>query len=142
MKEGGWEDCLASGNSIKITPDKEKAKSLAETAEDRIKYSAKDTNEKNANFVFEDYYSSIIEMIHSIIILEGYRVINHICLGYYIKDILKRQELFGIFDDLRYKRNALTYYGKKMEFEVAKGAIEKSKKLLNELKNILREKEQ
>ncbi len=139
MKESSWADCLDSGNSIKITPNSEKAESLIETAEDRIKYSMKEINEKTANFVFEDYYSSIVEFIHALVLLKGYKVSNHICLGYYIKDVLKRGDLFVIFDDLRYKRNSLAYYGRRMDFETAKQAIDKSKRLIKELKIILNE---
>ena len=137
MKESSWNDCLEYESSIKISPDKEKAKSLIETAEERINCSTNEINEKNSNFIFEDYYSSVIEIVHAILNLEGYKVSNHICLGYYLKDVLKREGLFRIFDDLRYKRNSLTYYGKRMEFETAVYSIEQAKKLIKELKTIL-----
>ena len=138
MKEFSWNDCLESANSLKISPDKEKAKSLVETAEERINCSIKEVNEKNANFIFEDYYSSLIEIVHSIALLNGYKINNHICLGYYIREILKREDLFIIFDDLRYKRNALTYYGRRMDFPTAKYSISKAKKFISELKKILK----
>lgn len=138
MKEANWEDCISSQNAIRMSPDKEKAKSLIEIAEERIKFTAQKMTENNANFLFEDYYSSIIELIHSITILSGYKISNHICLGYYLKDTLKKENLFRIFDDLRYKRNLLTYYGQKMDFETAKDTIEKSKKLISELREIIK----
>ena len=47
--------------------------------------------------------------------------------------MLKKDELYDIFDDLRYKRNSLTYYGSRMDFETAKQAIEKCKKIIKEL---------
>ena len=140
MSEKTWEECVESRNCFKITPDKEKAKSLLEIAEDRIANSIKEINEKNVNFVFEDYYSSIVEILHAILFIEGFKVLNHICLGNYLKDVLKREDLFRDFDDLRYKRNSLTYYGKKMDFDVGKEAIVKSKKLMKELKEISRKK--
>jgi hypothetical protein len=135
MKSSNWKECLELNDASKITPDTEKSKSLKEIADERIKQ-IKGINEKNANFVFEDYYSSVIEMIHSLSLIEGYKISNHICLGYYLRDVLKREDLFKIFDDLRYKRNSLTYYGKKMDFETAKNAIEKSKNIIKELKSI------
>jgi uncharacterized protein (UPF0332 family) len=116
---------------------KEEAKSFLKISEERIKYSGKELSEQNINFVFEDYYSSLVEILHAIILLDCYKVLNHICLGNYIKDVLKREDLFNIFDSLRYKRNSLTYYGKKMDFEVGKDAIKKSKKLISELKKYL-----
>jgi hypothetical protein len=41
-----------------------------------------------------------------------------------------------MFDDLRYKRNSLTYYGNKMEFELAKSAITAAKNLIKEIKKL------
>src|SRR3989338_5982836 len=99
MKEASCVDCLQTYSSRQVSPDKEKAKSLRETAEGRINIITKEINEKNANYIFEDYYSSLLEMLHAIVILEGYKVENHICLGYYLRDILKKEDLFRLFDD-------------------------------------------
>ncbi|MEK6826544.1 MAG: hypothetical protein AABX90_02865 [Nanoarchaeota archaeon] len=74
-------------------------------------------------------------MLQALIIYKGYKIINHICLGYYLRDVLERGDLFIIFDDLRYKRNSLTYYGKRMDFETAKTSIEKCRNLMKELKS-------
>ncbi|MEK6892234.1 MAG: hypothetical protein AABX25_03550 [Nanoarchaeota archaeon] len=137
MKESSWGECLNYSSTIKITPDKEKAASLIETAEDRIKYSIMELTEKNANYVFEDYYSSILELLHALVLLNGYKVNNHICLGFYLRDALKKDEMFRLFDDCRFKRNSLVYYGKRMDFETAKDSIEKAKRLLKELKKLL-----
>ena len=71
-------------------------------------------------------------------ILEGYKIINHICLGYYLRDVLKNQSLFRIFDDCRIKRNSLVYYGKTIDFETCRETISKSKYLINELKKIIK----
>ena len=137
MKESSWNECLIYNSAIKITPDKEKTASLAETAEERIKFSLRELNEKNANYVFEDYYSSIMELLHALLLLDGYNVNNHVCLGYYLRDVLKNDELFRLFDDCRFKRNSLVYYGKRMDFDTAKDAIEKAKRLLKELNKII-----
>jgi len=133
-----WKECLESDSSMKRSPDKQKAKSLIETAKGRLNFiSDKEISEKSANFIFENHYSSILELLHSLVILEGYKVNNHICLGYFLRDVLNREDLFKIFDDCRFKRNSLVYYGKRMEFEVSKQAIKNSKILLEELIKIL-----
>ena len=75
--------------------------------------------------------------MHALVLLHGYKVGNHICLGYYLRDILQKHDLFRIFDDCRSKRNSLIYHGRKMDYETAKYAIEKNKKLIVELNNIL-----
>ena len=140
MKEASWNDCIYSNSAVKITPDKEKAKSLIETAEDRIKFSIRELNEKTANYIFEDYYSSVLELAQALVLLDGYKINNHICLGFFLRDVLKKEDLFRLFDDCRYKRNSLVYYGKRMDFDTAKDAIEKAKKLMGKLKSIIYEK--
>ena len=132
-----WNDCLNNFSARKTNPNPPKTKSLIETAHARIEQSNKDINEKSANFIFEDYYTSILELLQSLVQLKGYNVKNHICLGYYIRDILQKPKLFDIFDDLRFKRNSLIYYGKRMDFEISKDAIEKSKEIIKKLISIL-----
>lgn len=136
MKEANFDDCLFKKTAKKITPDLKRAKSLIETAEDRISL-IKEINKKNCNFVFEDFYTSMLEILQAKLFLEGYNVLNHICLGFYLKDVLKRDDLFNIFNDLRYKRNSLTYYGNRMDFETAKHSIKISKKIIKELRFII-----
>lgn len=135
FKEASWEDCL-DNSALKISPDNKRADSLVETAEERLSL-IKEITEKNSNFVFEDYYTSVLELLQAMVLKQGYKISNHICLGFYLKDFLKREDLFRLFDDLRYKRNSLTYYGKRMDFETAKKAIENSKKLIKELKRLV-----
>ena len=141
MKEASWEDCIESNSSIRRIPDKLKARSLVETAKGRIEYASKSIlNEENANYIFEDYYSSLLEFLHALTILEGFIVNNHICIGYFLKDVLKRSDLFIIFDDCRFKRNSLVYYGKKMDFETSKKCIENIKRLITEFEKIIQNK--
>ena len=135
MKEASWNNCIEGHSAKKISPDPERAESLIETAEERIKI-IKEIDENNCNFVFEDYYTSLLELLQALVIKEGYNILNHLCIGYYISDVLKRGDLYAVFDDLRYKRNSLTYYGNRMDFKTAVHAIEKCKKLIKEIKNI------
>jgi len=51
-----------------------------------------------------------------------------------LRDVLKREDLYILFDDIRYKRNSLTYYGNLMDYETAKQAIEKCKRIIKEIK--------
>jgi len=127
-----WNECLNNFSAKKVTPDTSRALSLKETALERIALVNK-INKKNCNFVFEDYYTSLLELIQSQTFTAGYNVLNHICLGFYLRDVLKDEFAFLVFDDLRFKRNSLTYYGKRMEYEIALEAIGKCKKLIKTL---------
>ncbi len=137
MKEASWDDCIETNAVKEVSPNPERAESLMETAEERINL-IKDINEKNCNFVFEDYYTSLLELLQALVIREGYNILNHLCLGFYLRDVIKRGDVFILFDDVRYKRNALTYYGNRMDFETAKQAIEKCKKIIKEMEGMIR----
>ncbi|MBS3124185.1 hypothetical protein J4437_06160 [Candidatus Woesearchaeota archaeon] len=139
--ESSWNECLETNASIKVTPNKAKVMSLIDTAKGRVQFLT-ETNikESNANYIFENYYSSVLELMHALILMQGYKVSNHICLGYYLRDILQKEHVFRLFDDCRSRRNSLIYYGQKMNFETAQEGIEKCKKLILELKNILKDK--
>ena len=132
MKEKSWEECIESTSAKKVTPDNERAKSLIETAKERINL-IQEVTERNCNFVFEDYYTSIIEFLQAIAFKMGFKILNHICVGYFLKDKLKREDLYILFDDIRFKRNSLTYYGVRMDFDTAKETIERCKKLIKEI---------
>ncbi len=141
MNESSWDDCLELNSSIKISPNKSKAKSLIETAKGRLDYLAKDSeNPQTAIYIFEGKYTCVVELIHALTILDGYKINNHICLGNYIKDVLKKEELFRIFDDCRIKRNSLVYYGRRMDFEICKDTIKKLNHLINELDRLINQK--
>ena len=141
MKEGSWEDCVESVISVKVSPDRARAKSLVETAKARIEFVKNiAVKEENANFIFEAYYSSALETLHAVLLLDGFKVDNHVCAGYYLRDVLKKEALFRIFDDCRFKRNSLIYYGKKADFITAKETILKANKLIWELSLIFEEK--
>ena len=134
MKEASWDECINNNSARITTPDIKRAESLIETAKERIDLITK-INEKNCNFVFEDYYTSLLEILQALAFKKGFNILNHICIGYFLKDFLKKEYLYNLFDDIRYKRNSLTYYGKRMEFEVAKQAVENCKKIIGELEN-------
>lgn len=139
MKEGSWQDCIKNNTSYQITSDLAKAKSLVETAKARLKFlNSSQLKEENANFIFEGKYSSLIELIHALVLKKGYKITNHLCLGFYLRDVLNKKELFRSFDDCRYKRNSLIYYGRAMDFEVAKQSLKQIDKLIEEIKTILK----
>jgi len=139
-KFSSWKDCIEKNSSVRTYKDISRGKSLIETSLHRIKYINKDLNKNTANYIFEHYYTSILEILEAIVLFEGYKVLNHICLGLFLKDILKRENLFRTFDELRYKRNSLVYHGKRMTFEEAKSAIIKSQELTKELETLINKK--
>ncbi|MEA3430162.1 MAG: hypothetical protein U9R08_02725, partial [Nanoarchaeota archaeon] len=136
MKNASWDDCIVNNDARIVSPDVKRAESLIETAKERISVIA-EINEKNCNYVFEDYYTSTLELLQAITFKKGFNILNHLCIGFYLRDIMKKEELYLIFNDLRYKRNSLTYYGNRMEYAIAKQAINKCKILITEIELFL-----
>lgn len=139
-KESTWGECIETNSSLKVIPNRQKVKSLIDIATGRIQFlSESSLKDSNANYLFENYYSSVLELMHALVLIHGYKVSNHICLGYYLRDIMKNEELYRLFDDCRTKRNFLVYYGRKMDFETAKQSIEKCNRLIIELNILLKQ---
>lgn len=137
-KDACWKDCLDNSNAYIASVDAFKARSLIGTAEARIRFTRKIIlNSENARFIFEDFYSSLVEMLHALMLLYGFRADNHICLGFYLRDVLGSENMFRVFDVCRTKRNGIVYYGKNMDIETAKDLLFKTKNLINEISNEL-----
>lgn len=130
MTDSSWNECIENNSARKVSIDNETAKSLIETARERIAV-INEVNERNCNFVFEDYYTSVLEFLQALVKIQGFNVLNHICLGFYLRDVLKNEKLFRLFDEVRYRRNSLTYYGRRADFETAKDSIEKCKQIIS-----------
>lgn len=137
MKETCWQDCIENEKTQRIKPDKAKAISLIETSDERINFMKESTIKKeNANYIFENYYTSALEIMEAALYFKGLKILNHICVGFYIKEIMKNESLFRLFDDCRSKRNGLVYYGTKMDFETAKRSIININLLIKQFKQI------
>jgi hypothetical protein len=134
VRDASWEECEDSASAVRISPDRVRAGVLAETARARIRFAmAGPVAEDTANFVFENYYTSVLEMLTAVILLGGYKIENHVCAGFYLRDVLKRDNLFRLFDHCRSRRNALVYYGRKADLVSAKESIGKAGLLMKEL---------
>ena len=139
MKEGSWKDCLESNAALVVSADRAKARSLMETAQGRISFFKKiKINEENASFIFENYYSSVLETFHALVILEGFKVTNHVCLGFFVRDVLKNENLFRMFDDCRWERNGIVYYGTRLSFEKAVKEIKVCELLMKEISSLVK----
>ncbi len=123
---------------IKITPDKEKAKSILKMVsliEERIKIQNK---KKMTALIIADYYEIIKELITGVLFLEGYKTLSHKNLINY----LKRYPEFGsnelsILDDLRILRNRITYEGFFVDISYLDRNEQLFKEIIKKLKNFV-----
>lgn len=98
---------------IKITPDKEKARSILKMTcliEERIKTQDR---ERMAALIITDYYEIIKELITAILLIDGYKTLSHKDLIDYLKEKYSEFKAYetSVLDDLRVLRNRVTYEG-------------------------------
>ena len=118
----------------KTRVDKELIKSLIEMSkikQDTVR-TAKIT-EVNISAYVSLAYDSLREVLEALCILNGYKILSHICIGELLKDKIEEFN-YVEFDRVRWIRNSINYYGEKVEFEQGKEII---KKIFTIKKNIL-----
>lgn len=137
-------ECFNKGLIKKIKVDKELIKSLIEMSDIKEETVATaNINEKNISAYVSLAYDSLREILEALCILNGYKVLSHICIGELLKNILKDFD-YEEFDRLRWIRNSINYYGEKVDFEQGKEIIKKifitKRKILNNYINLKMEK--
>ena len=118
-------ECFKKGLIKRTQRNEDLANSLIEMA--KIKEDAVN-NAKIDNINISAYvslaYDALRETLEALCVLNGYKVLSHICIGELLKDILNNFD-YEDFDRMRWIRNSINYYGKKVEFEQGKELITK-----------------
>jgi hypothetical protein len=128
---------------IKISPDKEKAKSILKLAEEREQFLQKIKISGFATIFTENYYEIIKELATAVLLVDGLKAIGE----YAHKDLiqeLSKYELesweIKIIDDLRDKRNKSQYEGKQVDESYLENNKEQLEKIIIKIKEILKNK--
>lgn len=140
-----FEEFLEEGIVRKIFIDKERSKSLILEAE-RKNNSLKENIEKigtkddNANDYTEYCYDIIMFLIRAKLYAEGYSSSGHGAHEAevaFARNIQFSDKEVEFLDQLRYLRNGILYYGKRVDKEYAEKVIEFTKKKYMDLRKIL-----
>lgn len=127
---------------IKITPDKEKARSILKMVsllEERIN---KQDKEKMCALIIADYYEVIKELITAVLLIDGYKTLSHKDLIDYVdkKHPNFSKHEISMLNDLRVLRNRIAYEG----FFINSGYLTSNevnfKSLIVKIKNLLKNK--
>lgn len=114
-----WKRCLKEFDARKITVDKQRAKSLILVAKNRKNFiNSIPKKDENLMFIFESYYTLLIEIIHALAYKKGYDIKNHVCLGYFLKKYYNFVDNHDLFQKFRKNRNNLIYYGVIFETQI------------------------
>lgn len=126
---------------IKISPNKETAKSILKMIsliEERLRIQNKI---KMASLIISDYYEIIKELITAVLLTDGYKTLSHKDLIEYIKKYNEFTEHeISVLDNLRVLRNRITYEG----FQIDSSYLIRNeglfKSIIKKLKEILKKK--
>lgn len=132
-------------NLIKITPDKEKAKSILKMVESTLgMIKTIDKSEFPSN-ITKEYYEVIRELISVIMLLDGYKTVGEGAhkrmieyLEYNYKNFSK-SEIF-LIDDLRVIRNKIAYDGFFVKKNYVDRKLKEIQKVIKKLKQVINKK--
>ncbi|MAG47533.1 hypothetical protein CL617_02930 [archaeon] len=140
-----FEEFIEQGTIKKVSVDKERSKSLVIESERKMN-SLKEQIEKigvrdnNANDYLEYCYDIIMFLIRSKLYLEGYSSSGlgaHEAEVFYLTRLGFTESDVRFADQLRYFRNGILYYGKRLDKNYAKKVIEFTKKSYPKLREII-----
>ena len=130
---------------IKITPNKEKAKSILKMVDTTIEMIKVIDITKFSSNVTKEYYEVIRELLSVILLLDGYKTYGegaHKKLVEYLKSNYKEFSEYEIYliDDLRITRNKIAYDGFFVDKDYIGRKIKDIKKIIDKLRAIIDKK--
>ena len=123
---------------IKISEDKEKAKSLQNMATIIIKRIDLTDKKKFTSLIISDYYEAIKELITAILACKGLKTLSHKMLIEQSKDFngINTDEYY-LIDELRIIRNKINYDGFFVEYDYLERKEKSIKSIINKLLDLL-----
>ncbi|MEK6844281.1 MAG: hypothetical protein AABX83_02540 [Nanoarchaeota archaeon] len=129
---------------LKITPDKEKAKSILKLIKEREDFVKTIDNEKFSTNTVENYYEIIKELASALILLDGFKSTGenaHKDLIDYLINYKEFKERDIVFiNDLRIKRNNSLYDGKKIDIVYLRNNKNRILEIIERLKKTIKNK--
>lgn len=122
------------GGLIRVSPDKEKARSILKMATISLDMVKTIDLERFPSNVVKEYYDIIRELISTVLLLDGYKTYGegaHMKLIEYLETNCKRFSGYeiSVIDDLRNLRNKISYDG----FFVQKDYVKRRKEIIEEI---------
>jgi len=119
------------------TPDKAKAKSLVESSKHRFDYfKSLIVNDISSNYIIENMYDVIRELVEAKMILDGYKTYSHEAMVSYLKVIGFTDLEVKFTDELRETRHRTKYSGFITDVEYAKKVIAFTNNIYKKLRNL------
>ena len=116
-----------------------RVKSILEEADKRLRfYNAIPISEESANYIIENMYDVIRELIEAKLNLEGYTSYSHEATVSYLKNLVFSSSEVEFVNELRDIRNQTKYYGHLVNTEYAKKVSEFVNKAYSRLREMIK----
>lgn len=133
-----WKECCYKRLAKKVSQDLDLAKSMLESSNGKyFTASSIKIKPKTASSAISLFYDSLREMLEAVAVKKGYKIYNHECYTWFIKEVLGEEEFASEFDRIRKIRNSINYYGRKLAVEDAVEIKKEIKKLREKAKKLL-----
>ena len=130
--------CLKKRIAKEVGEDKELIASLLKTSRNKFDSEKKlELSEVTSISKISLLYDSLRELLEALAIKNRYKIYNHECYTYFLKEIFNENAKGEEFDDLRKIRNSINYYAKDISVKEAKDVLERLKRLREEIAKLL-----
>ena len=119
-----WKSCIDNLTAKRIKPDEGKIRSLLKASKKKFQSEGMlEMSEVTSTSKFSLAYESLRELLEALAIKKGYKIYNHECYTYFLKEILDESARGDDFDAIRKVRNGVNYYGKDLTQQQAEKMI-------------------
>lgn len=134
-----WKECVKKRIAKEITADEDLMESLLKTSNNKLESSEKlELSDITSGSKISLLYDSLREILEALAIKNGFKVYNHECYTYFLKEILNEILIGDEFDELRKIRNDINYYGKAISINEAKDILKRIKELRKGILRLLK----
>lgn len=133
-----FKECIKKKIAKEVKKDEELISSLLKTSQNKLDSGNKlELSDITSGSKISLLYDSLRELLEALAIKNGYKIYNHECYTYFLKEILNESIKGDEFDELRKIRNSINYYAKDISVEEAKNVLERIKELRKEISILL-----
>jgi hypothetical protein len=129
---------------IKVTPDKEKVKSILQLTKERVEFVTSIDHDKFSTNASENYYEIIKELANALLLLDGLKTAGEYAHKDLIDQLINYKEFTEsdilFMNDLRIKRNNSAYDGKKIDSNYLANNQHRILELIERLNMIIRKR--
>ncbi len=132
-----FEDCVRKRIVKEVSLDEDLINSLFKTSKNRFDSGEKlELSEVTSASKISLLYDSLRELLESLALKNKFKIYNHECYTYFLKEILNKENIAEEFDDIRKIRNSINYYGKEISVDETKEILERIRNLRKEVLRI------